>query len=97
METSINTSNRRKVMFVSQSYVGKLLSRGFNCCEFIAMPEPFGLPPTAKLVGVWNDYQRNAFSLVFEDASFEEVPEGLMCPEINVKWESIKVIKDIAV
>lgn len=84
-------------MFVPQSYVGGILSRGFNGNDFIVLPEPLGLPITAKLVGVWNDYQRNAFSLVFEDASFEEVPEGLMSPEINVKWENIKVSKNIAV
>ena len=45
--------------------------------DAIAAMIPVGqLPSTAKFLHAWFDYERNAFVCMFEDESFEEVPEG---------------------
>lgn len=85
------SGRRRRVIYVSENYVVALLSRGLVHHEFIRVPEPLGLPDTARVVGVWSDWQRNAFAIVVEDPSFDEVPEAIMLPEMQVQWSYVEV------
>lgn len=82
---------RRAVIYVPERYVLALLSRGLVHNQFIRVPEPMGLPATAKIIGVWNEWTRNAFGIVVEDPSFQEVPEGMMLPEKTVQWVDVEV------
>lgn len=82
---------RRRVVYVPESYVLYLLSRGMVQQRFVRMPTPLGLPDTARVVGVWSDWQRNAFGIVVEDPSFDEVPEGEMLPEMQVEWSYVEI------
>jgi hypothetical protein len=83
---------RRRIIYVPENYVLALLSRGLVCNQFIRVPEPLGLPETARVVGVWSDWQRNAFGIVVQDPSFEEVPEAIMLPEMQVQWSYVEVV-----
>jgi hypothetical protein len=102
MQTDIQTTDappgsidpvvrRRRVIYVPENYVLALLGRGLIHNQFIRVPEPLGLPETARVVGVWSDWQRNAFGLVVQDPSFEEVPEAIMLPEMQVQWSYVEV------
>lgn len=82
--------NRRKLMRIPTQYVLSLLSRGLLRNQYINVLEPVGLPETAVAIGVWPDYQYDAFAVIVEDASFDEVPEGVACPEIEVKWTLVE-------
>jgi len=84
-------ARRRRVIYVPENYVLALLSRGLWHNQYVRVPEPLGVPETARMVGVWTDYSRNAFALVVEDASFEETPEGLMLPEMRVEWSVVEL------
>ena len=79
------------MVFVPEVFIRDLLSNGLRHSTYVTLPEPLGLPTTAHMVGVWPEYSRNAFALVVEDESFEEVPEGSMLPEIPVKWGTVKL------
>ena len=82
---------RRRVIYVPENYVLDFLSRGLVHNQFIRVPEPLGLPATARVVGVWSDWSRNAFGIVVQDPSFEEVPEAVMLPEMVVQWSYVEV------
>jgi hypothetical protein len=82
---------RRRVIYVPENYVLALLSRGLVHNQFIRVPEPLGLPDTARVVGVWSDWSRNAFGIVVQDPTFEEVPEAVMLPEMQVQWSYVEV------
>jgi len=88
----LNPAARRlRIIYVPENYVLALLSRGLVCNQFIRVPEPIGLPETARAVGVWSDWQRNAFAIVVQDPSFGEVPEAIMLPEMQVRWSYVEV------
>ena len=82
---------RRRVIYVPENYILALLSRGQVHNQGIRVPEPLGLPETARVVGVWSDWARNAFGIVVEDPSFEEVPEGITLPEMRVQWSYVEI------
>ncbi len=82
---------RRRVIYVPENYVLALLSRGLVENQVIRVPEPLGLPSTAQVVGVWNDWSRNAFAMVVQDPSFEEVSEAVMLPEMQLQWSYVEV------
>lgn len=77
---------RQRVIYVPTSYVLKLLSRGLVCDGRIRMPEPLGLPATARVLTVHNSWERDAFAMVVQDESFDAVPDGMMLPEMQVQW-----------
>ena len=82
---------RLRVIYIPENYVLALLSRGLIHNQFIRVPEPLGLPETARVVGVWSDWARNSFNIVVQDPSFEEVPEGVTLPEMRVQWSYLEV------
>lgn len=84
-------SRRRKVIYVPENYVLAMLSRAWQRNQFITVPDPVELPETAWVVGVWSDFSRNAFALVVEDESFEEVPESVMVPELQITWSTVEL------
>ena len=79
--------NRSKLLYVSPDFVTQLLSRGLRSPgDYIELPEPIGLPATARVAAIHADYARNAFCLVVEDPTFEIVPDAELIPEIKVSW-----------
>lgn len=82
---------RRRVINVPEDYVLALLSRGLVHGQFILVPEPLGLPDTARVVGVWNDWARMAWVIVVQDPSFDEVPDAGLIPEMKVRWSYVEV------
>lgn len=86
-----NTGRRRKVIYVAEKDVLSMLSMDLMFNQHIRIPEPLGLPETAKAIGVWSDWHRNAFGIVVEDPSFDVVPEGDRLPEIEVRWRYVEV------
>jgi|SRR3990167_6084915 len=81
---------RRRVIMIPTGYVLELFSRGLLSNEYIKVPEPLGLPKTANAVGIWHDYQYDAFALVVEDASFDVTPAGCQYPSMEVKWHTVR-------
>jgi hypothetical protein len=85
MDTQKST-HRKKVVFVPQDYVLRMFSGVFADCRCVRLPKALGLPDTARVVGVWEDFARASFAFVVEDPSFDEVPIGGRFPEIEVDW-----------
>lgn len=88
----MKTSNRRKILFVPPNFIAALLSRGLVRNQFFCIPEPLGLPETARVAGVHTDYERGSIALVIEDESFEEVVAGMAYPRLEVQWGTHEVL-----
>jgi len=80
---------RRKIVYVPCDFVRDLLTRGLTRGPCLNIPEPVGLPETARTMGVWYDASRNSFAFVVEDESFEETPEGCEFPVHEVQWRTV--------
>lgn len=82
---------RRRVIYISELTVLGLLTTAAIRNQFLSVPLPLGLPETARVVGVWSDWTRNAFAFVVEDASFDEVPAAVALPEMQLHWHCVEV------
>lgn len=75
----MNPSNRRKILYVSQDRISDLIRQKENTHKVVYSSD---VPETAKLLWTFFCYDRAAFAFVFEDESFDEVPEGQQYPTI---------------
>lgn len=76
---------------IPSSYLLMLFSKHVLTSEYIYVPSPIsGLPSTAEVIGVWHDYAKDAFLLLVEDESFENVPEGVSYPILKVEWRTVR-------
>ena len=82
-------SNRRKIIVLPSNYVLDVFSNGISKHEYIRTYAPLGLPNTATPERVYVDYERNAICMVVSDASFDEVPDGCMCPIVQCEWLTV--------
>lgn len=55
-----------------------------------------GIPPTAKVVTVYDDAPQAAFGFVIEDESFEPVAQGCLRPKLEISWEAIGLERKIS-
>lgn len=84
----MNIERRRKIIFIPVRWIVTLLA-GFKDSEFAKLPKISGLPESAINVGWYHDFARDAFVLVMQDESFEEVEEGIVLPSITVEWSMV--------
>lgn len=84
----------RAVFYVQTPHLVSLFTNGFRGADFVQFPLVKGLPETARAVTAFYDACRDAFGVIVEDDSFEQVPEGCRMPEIKVTWECAKVRTD---
>lgn len=85
-----NIERRAVIIFVPENFILQCL-RGYPInLQFIRVPK-CNIPDTARVMGVHHDYQRNAWAMVVEDASFEAVAEGMMLPELAVEWNMVEL------
>lgn len=81
---------RKKILLVPNQYVADLFSRGLLSGEYVNVPEPVGLPTTARVMGVWADYHTDSFAILIEDASFDKIAEACEYPKIEVTWRTVR-------
>lgn len=74
MTTNNSPSRRRKGFILPYSTFERMLKAPQSKLDICGGQ----VPVSAKLLGVYTDYQRDAFVLMFEDESFEETPEGCL-------------------
>lgn len=78
---------RRKVVFVPERFILTF----FNRSEFLNLPIPANLPPDVRAISAHHDFLRNAFAVVIEHESFEEVNEAVQLPEVEIIWWTVKL------
>ena len=83
---------RRKIIYVRTRYVADLFTRGHEKDSGVTFPDPCGLPATAITICAHHDYARDAFAIVVQDDSFDEVSDGCMYPELRVDWKYMKLV-----
>lgn len=84
-------SRRRKSFIVPRETVAAILFPNNYLPDRIKVARALNMPPTAKLVCVYDDYARASFAFVVEDPSFDQVPMGCMLPEVRVTWEVVEL------
>lgn len=88
------TSSRRKIILVPYHLVLNLLC---NNAQVFFVPEAVGMPRSAKVLSVYSAPERDAFGFIVEDASFEEIPEGMKAPELKIEWRCVDLHERIRV
>jgi hypothetical protein len=84
-------SNRRKYFRVTADYVAQLFSNGLAFNEFVVLPRALGLPVAAFVCGCYFEPCENSFQIVVQDDSFDEVPDGIRIPRLEVVFESVRL------
>lgn len=84
---------RRRAVVIPHTFIFELLNGGMERVEFVRIPKPLGLPETVKVVSVHHDWSMDAFVMVIEDKSFNEIPEGFVFPYEHVEWMTVEMAK----
>lgn len=82
----LDTSRRIKRVYVEPVVLAGMLTKPK---EGITTEVENGIPSTAGVVGGAYDHERNAYVLFVADASFEEVPQGTIPPELPVTVRAV--------
>ncbi len=78
---------RRKIFFVPVNTVAALLLPGDSQPDRVQVARAENLASTAKVIAVYNDWQRDAFGFIVEDPNFPEVAPGQALEVVPVMWE----------
>lgn len=78
-----------------------LIRLEWNCLlEFFINKNAFlvqkGFPKTAKIAGIYNDFNMQRLTVIVEDESFPETREGLVFPEFPITIQTLNE-KDIII
>lgn len=87
-------NRRRKLVIIPLERAFNLLTRCHLRQTHVMLPEPVGLPETARVIGsmLWFDKDRD-FSIAFQvvDESFDEMPDSPYPPELHINWTVVEV------
>lgn len=83
----LDTSRRVKRVSIDPKLLAAILTKPK---DGISTEIVEGIPSTAGVVGGGYDFQCNCFVLFVADASFEEVPEGNIPPELPITVRAIR-------
>lgn len=73
---------RVRIINVLPEFFGQMCRSTGDDCLIISVK---GVPSDAKFLAAYYNYERNVFQCKFEHESFEDVPEGCMCPEETIE------------
>jgi len=85
------TSARLRVFYVPHSYILFLFSNGIFDGDHLRVPKAMNLSESARVCSMWIDEMRRSIGFLVEDERFDEVPEGMMCPEIRIEWDHVVI------
>lgn len=91
MITEATNCRRVKVLYISHRRTLTLFTQHQKGVSYVNVPQPLGLPEGYKVRSVFPDYTRDAFGFIIEHPSFDEVPDGVCAPEIEVTFESVQL------
>ena len=76
-------TNRRlkRALVTWEALSGLLTTQNKSHGDLVSIPQIGLMPSTARITAVYVVPERQSFQLIFEDESFDEVPEGLLIPE----------------
>lgn len=89
-----SASSRRKIILVPPHLVLNLLC---NESKVFFVPVAVGMPVSSQVLSVYYSAERDAFGFIVEDASFEEIPEGMKAPELKIEWRCVDLHERIRV
>lgn len=82
---------RTKIFHVPYSAILRYyIAGGFDPAgRVLRYPCALNLPTDTRVVAVHESYMRHAFCFVVEHPSFDEVPDAVESPEIQINWAEI--------
>ena len=93
--TFVANRHRGRIVYVPMSFVGYLFGGGLLAenNRYINVPVIEGIPADAELVYVFPCPERDSLGLTYRHESFDEVTEGAMCPEVEIKEITFRKVR----